>query len=417
VPFTPEELAALRSSPVAAFAPFLLCFTDVLWTPGTWPWSLTREAALTLLGQPKYTAQELQRWLADPNMGPLGDWASAALLARLDASVSEQFIQAARGKLNPDLFNRDLDALLRPGSAGGEALAYTLKALRDFSDAQAQGVFNLAEGPVRAAALDFMAALRSHSNQPAAALLKPVVVKHWDALLQPYLQTQLATLARQVGTPRNAEDAMARAGFIFRNAKSADEAKEAVPLVRYAAEKEQPDAMLALAQFYLDGELVRADTATALEWLTKAEALGVPHAGCRMGDVYLNGKGVEADPAKAAEHYRRDGERGCGRSQYMLGNIAEKQRQLPEALDWYRRASTNHFALAQTTLADYLNDDLFSKPDYAEAFLWYRAAALQGDRVAAASARVLEKKLTPDQVRAANDEAWRLSPPERVRKK
>ena len=70
--------------------------------------------------------------------------------------------------------------------------------------------------------------------------------------------------------------------------------KEAALLCFMAArEKGDSDAINALGEFYLEGELLEPNAQTALKYFTEAAELGNAHAMSNLGECYLEGKGTE----------------------------------------------------------------------------------------------------------------------------
>jgi hypothetical protein len=163
-----------------------------------------------------------------------------------------------------------------------------------------------------------------------------------------------------------------------------------------------------LAHMYQEGYGISHDEGSAFKWFLKAAEQNVPHAGCRVADSYAQGRGVRQDEGEAFKWYQREATNGCDRSQFHVGLWLEQHTNFADALPWYRQAATNGLNEAQTTLGERLSEGLACPPILPEAFLWFRMAAEQGNRVAGVSAKVLKAKLAPDQIDAAEKEVSRL---------
>ena len=97
-------------------------------------------------------------------------------------------------------------------------------------------------------------------------------------------------------------------------------------------------------------------------------------------------KGHVADKAKdypeALRWYRKAAEQGDARAQYNLGNMYRNGRGVKqdnhEAMRWYRKAAEQGEALAQSNLGVMYAEGRGVKRDDREAVRWYRKAAEQG---------------------------------------
>lgn len=64
---------------------------------------------------------------------------------------------------------------------------------------------------------------------------------------------------------------------------------------RTLAEAGDAEAQVALAELYLTGQGVRADTAAGISWYRRAAAAGHPVAQLNLGDFHVRGAGVPRD--------------------------------------------------------------------------------------------------------------------------
>ena len=91
--------------------------------------------------------------------------------------------------------------------------------------------------------------------------------------------------------------------------------------------------------------------------------------------------GVTKNKIEAVEWYRKAAENGYAVAQNNLGNCLYSGRgctqNYQEAVEWYRKAAEQSHAQAQTNLADCLYEGIGCAADKAEAFKWYKKAAEQ----------------------------------------
>ena len=96
--------------------------------------------------------------------------------------------------------------------------------------------------------------------------------------------------------------------------------KEAVPLMRQAAELGNPNAMGILGSMYLLGQGVPENGAIALEWLEKAVSAGGVGSSSVLGMALATGKaGVKPDITRARELLTKAAQDGDAQSAEMLG--------------------------------------------------------------------------------------------------
>jgi len=130
--------------------------------------------------------------------------------------------------------------------------------------------------------------------------------------------------------------------------------------------------------------------ATALKELKPFAQKGNAEAQFKLGAMYGNGLGVERDVAEAVNWYRKAAEQGNAEGQFYLGlSLAYGQgvtKNEAEAVKWCRKAEVNFRKLAELENADgqlYLGsmygNGLCVTEDGAEAVKWYRKAAEQGN--------------------------------------
>jgi hypothetical protein len=106
---------------------------------------------------------------------------------------------------------------------------------------------------------------------------------------------------------------------------------------------------------------------------------GDPQAEHNLGFLYHAGKGVKKSDAEAMAWYRKAADQGFAPSQFNVGVMFEEGQSVPgdvaQALGWYEKAGAQNYLPAEQKLADLY----ISRRDFANALVWVRKAAEQGD--------------------------------------
>ena len=124
----------------------------------------------------------------------------------------------------------------------------------------------------------------------------------------------------------------------------------------------------------------------ALRCYREAGDLGNVEALFKLGDCYEKGLGVEKDLKEAVKWYRMAAEQGYARAQSVLGWYYVNGRVTidpKEAIKWYTKAAEQGYTgspqgLVQVELGDCYAKGLGVEKDLKEAVKWYRKAAEQG---------------------------------------
>ncbi|MBR5638469.1 MAG: SEL1-like repeat protein [Muribaculaceae bacterium] len=119
------------------------------------------------------------------------------------------------------------------------------------------------------------------------------------------------------------------------------------------------------------------------EALLKEAQRGNAEAQNLLGICYDRGNGVERDINQALEWYRKAAEQGYARAQFNLGNCyfygEGVEKDLKQSAVWYRKAAEQGDAIAQCCLGGYYYNGWGVEIDYKQAVEWFRKAAEQGN--------------------------------------
>jgi TPR repeat protein len=419
IPYDPALFGQTRQSSMTSLAIFGLLYSDQLWPRDSWPWTLTREYLFNLAGYGRYTGSELQKLAQSSQAGPVADLAAAHLAGRGNARAARMFAQKGQAALTSAAFQKDYRTLLQSDTPASQFLVKGLELLRKLGDDQITSLTNAAGvGPADGAFLcEAAKSIREAGGKPTPEALWPVVERHWDSSLKGHLQNLLDRFAPRIESTTNANELYKIGLSLMCGEGPIQDAQEAAQAFLKAAELGHAGAQMCFGRCCEQGQGVAQDFSTAAHWYRKADEQNEPHAACSLGNLYLSGRGVTQDLDEAVRCFRRDADRDCPVAMLMLGQIYEKQKDTVQALKWYRRAAEEiGHPEAQFILGDRLSDGItLDKPDYAEAYMWFSLAAIQGHPIAQSDARRVKRQLTAEQIEEAKRRGEAIL--ERIREK
>ncbi|MCX8965992.1 sel1 repeat family protein [Erwinia psidii] len=159
---------------------------------------------------------------------------------------------------------------------------------------------------------------------------------------------------------------------------------------RKVAEKGFPEAQYMLGTMYYFGDGTPVDKKVAFDWFYKAATSSkmLAPACYSLGMMYSNGEYVQADKKKAVEWYLK-----------AAGNTRD-----------YRHMA----ALAQNALGDSYYQGSGVKKDIEMAWAWFWFAQKYGNKDAEHNLAILDKELTPQQLRSARAKANEINREQRI---
>ncbi len=132
---------------------------------------------------------------------------------------------------------------------------------------------------------------------------------------------------------------------------------------------------------------------------------GHAQAQFNLGVMYSEGQGVAQDDRQAVDWFRKAAEQGFAGAQNNLGAMYDKGRGVAQddrqAVDWYRKAAEQGFAKAQNNLGAMCFTGQGVAQNRVLAYMLWNLAAIGGDETAAENLAVLEKALSPGQIKKA----------------
>ncbi len=197
--------------------------------------------------------------------------------------------------------------------------------------------------------------------------------------------------------------------------------QEAIRWFRKAAEQGNGAAFANLVGLYSRNGArygVPQDYREAAKWCLKAARHGITWAEVRMGLMFRQGQGVPQDYREAAKWFRKAADKDDYPNHDAQIHLAELYasgqgvpRDYREAAKWLHKAAIAERPKAQFRLADLYASGQGMPPDYVKAFAWYSVVGqlkIRSAPQAIDKRDALRRKMTPDQVRDAQDLAAKL---------
>ena len=295
IPIDLELSGATRSDLVGMLVGWLLRRSDALFPARSWPWTVLREASLTVQGKGKYTDQALTGIYESNETGPLGYLTVACLLNKLQPPLARKF--AARGleRLSAADFLRDCRLFLAGDSISSQCCQRLAATLRELDDAQVAALANL-QSPARGEFLRECARrLRAAKDQPMLEALTPALDLYWEKELRAEVANLLSGQALDA-------DRVFKEGLAAYQNLSPDKA-QAAKLFRQAADQGHAGAQYYLGMIYEQGAGVPKDVAAALNWYRQSATNGYAEAGMTLGNFYSDGLEAKPDYVEAFVWY------------------------------------------------------------------------------------------------------------------
>lgn len=171
-----------------------------------------------------------------------------------------------------------------------------------------------------------------------------------------------------------------------------------------------------LASRAADGRGVTRDLALAAKLFEKIAAAGYAPAQYKLGGHYEKGSGVARDLAQAKLWYGRAAEQGHARSMHNLAVIyaespaANGKPDYASAASWFRQGAEYGLRDSQYNLGVLYARGLGLNQDLVQSYVWFSAAAAQGDDDAGRKRDDVANKLSPADLASAKTLAATFKP-------
>lgn len=194
--------------------------------------------------------------------------------------------------------------------------------------------------------------------------------------------------------------------------QSSSTSTESLETLTTRAKSGNADAMFQLGAMYHDGQLVKQDFATAMDWFGKAAAKGDERAQFNLGVMYYIGEGVKQNYAKAQSWFEAAAKQKNARAQFNLGVMyyrAEGVKQnYAQALSYFAESGSQGFAEAEYNLGVMYAKGEGVSQDIGKAYAWFTAAKAYGSTKSDQAIANIEKALSADQLKLVKSMAVEL---------
>jgi hypothetical protein len=190
IPVDPDELFA--GGPMSWLG-FVLPFIDNVFERGTWPWTVTRQALLTVAGSGKYNNTEIVRLYRGGEIGPIGYATAATLLTHVNPKTASVMAQEGLKHLEVDDLMKDYRVLMSDKGAIGAVSRDLLAGLVTLTDPELDTLARL--DPRLENLRPLVVALRTAPPDNPAGALEPALRLIWQSRLRAECQAYLNRIA------------------------------------------------------------------------------------------------------------------------------------------------------------------------------------------------------------------------------
>ena len=295
----PEDIesAATANGFMALFGNWLLQHSDELVAARSWLWTLLREAGLIVQQKARYTDQALNEIYESSETGPLGYWATATLLDKMQSPLAKKF--AARGleRLSAEDFRRDCRLFLTGDSVLSRCFQKLAVALPGLDDEELASLV-APHSPARAGLIrQCSQKLRAAKDQPVFDVIVPALDSYWQTELRDQVA---AALREQVIDPVAVYN---KALTMYQSEGISQDYTQAAKLFQQAAEGGHAGAQYYLAVLYEKGTGVPRDFSIAVKWYRESAMKGCVEAAMALGNLYIDGFHVSQNHLEAFVWY------------------------------------------------------------------------------------------------------------------
>ena len=153
--------------------------------------------------------------------------------------------------------------------------------------------------------------------------------------------------------------------------------KNEIKLLKRLTKKNNPHALMSMANAYRSGaEVFQSDT-RALEMYICAAELGHPTAYSKVGSYYYQGIAVEQDMSKALEFWEVAAKKGCIRAHQVLAEMQNRNGNVDEGIKHFKVAASAGYQLAMDRLMKAYRDEELSKEDLTQILHAFQASCIK----------------------------------------
>lgn len=183
---------------------------DLMFSRGSWPWTISREACFWKLREQLYGNQKEQsaalaaneiRRIATGQIGPLGALALAESTKQLESADAQQMTAIGNwgmSLLSQEAFARDVSLVTEGDSGMALVCRAATEQLGKLSEDEQAAIIELLPDELQATAAHIAKRRKEHPNEPAGATIQATLVESWNSGLHDVVQAELREVATEV---------------------------------------------------------------------------------------------------------------------------------------------------------------------------------------------------------------------------
>lgn len=157
----------------------------------SWPWVVSRDAALFLTKQPQFVDGDLRALEESRAMGPIGHLVTAELLEKTNNKTAVQVAQRGLNLLTLENFRADYGPFLDQQKCAGQILLRSAELMSDFTDDEADELGRMLLARDHKLMVIAVRYLREHRSEPIAQALPGMLDHLWDHGLSKVVKARL----------------------------------------------------------------------------------------------------------------------------------------------------------------------------------------------------------------------------------
>jgi hypothetical protein len=180
-----------------SLALIMLQHADNVFPRESWPWTISRDIALSKLKQPQFVDADLTRLHGSSAMGPVGHLMTATLLTQNNPEASARFAQRGIELMSLEQFRTDYRPFLDQHKSAGQVLLRSAELMTEFTDDEADELGRLLLGRDHRLMVTAVRYLREHKSEPIERVLPGMLDHLWEHGLAKAVKTRLQGVQSQ----------------------------------------------------------------------------------------------------------------------------------------------------------------------------------------------------------------------------
>jgi len=175
----------------------MLQHADNIFPRESWPWTISRDIALSKLKQSRFVDADLGKLRGSSAMGPVGHLMTATLLTQNNPEAAVRFAQRGVELLSLEHFRADYRPFLDNTKSAGQILQRSAELMTEFTDDEADELGRLLLGREHRLMVTAVRYLREHKSEPIERVLPGMLDHLWEHGLAKAVKTRLQGVQSQ----------------------------------------------------------------------------------------------------------------------------------------------------------------------------------------------------------------------------